>query len=90
MEQYKNQAIYGSCHLGQVRVEGSNPISAALAAVLSKPVLWKCCVCGKSSKKSSQIISHIEAKHLCFPGFDCNQCGKLYKTRDSLRHHNAD
>ncbi|XP_023339235.1 protein tramtrack, beta isoform isoform X13 [Eurytemora carolleeae] len=48
---------------------------------------WICKFCGKSSKKNSHIIAHIEAKHCRTRGFVCPTCDKVVKTRESLRHH---
>ena len=50
---------------------------------------WKCNVCGKISKKS-HIKDHIEAIHIEAGPHPCKYCGKLYKTRDSLRRHHCD
>ena len=52
-------------------------------------LVWECCSCGQTSAKGIDIKRHIEARHVSFPGFNCNNCGKLYKTRNSLRNHNC-
>lgn len=48
---------------------------------------WICNICGKSSAKKNNITSHIEAIHMQTGGFHCDVCSKVFKTRDSLRHH---
>ena len=45
-----------------------------------------CKVCGKEGK-SDAIRNHIEAKHLGGIVIPCDQCGKTYGCRDSLRRH---
>ena len=45
-----------------------------------------CKVCGKEGK-SDAIKNHIEAKHLGGIVIPCDQCGKTYGCRDSLRRH---
>ena len=52
-------------------------------------LVWECISCGKTSSQGIDIKRHIEARHLSFPGFNCSNCGKLYKTRNSLRNHNC-
>ena len=52
-------------------------------------LVWECSSCGQTSSKGIDIKRHIEARHVSFPGFNCNNCGKLYKTRNSLRNHHC-
>lgn len=48
---------------------------------------WKCQVCEKLSDKRCHIISHIEANHFEAGSNECNECGKILKTRQCLRMH---
>lgn len=48
---------------------------------------WSCTVCGKADKKNTNIINHIEAKHIDGVSHPCNQCGKLFRSRHSLVQH---
>ena len=49
--------------------------------------VYKCKECGKSNKKKQVIRRHIEAMHMVTPGFPCDLCGTLSKTRNSLQMH---
>ena len=50
---------------------------------------WVCRVCDKWSKNKYHIVDHIEAKHIDTGGFSCVQCGRMFKTRDTLRRHGS-
>ena len=49
--------------------------------------LWRCIDCYRESQNKKDIARHIEATHIAHPGFECEFCSVLCKTRDSLRHH---
>jgi uncharacterized C2H2 Zn-finger protein len=63
-------------------------ISSLIAAVVQNDGtrLWSCVVCGKTGRKND-VIRHVEALHLNHPGIACPECGKISKTRNSLRNH---
>ena len=48
---------------------------------------WKCTVCGKMDKKTTNIKEHVE---LHFEGltFTCKYCEKSFRSRNILRNHN--
>ena len=47
-----------------------------------------CKVCGKiEAKNVSHIRNHIEAKHIEGMSHSCSQCGKLFRSRNSLGNH---
>ena len=46
----------------------------------------QCIECGMSGKKRD-VRRHIEAKHMANTHVSCSLCGKVVKTRDSLRKH---
>jgi len=48
---------------------------------------WRCLICLKSSCLKTDISRHVEAVHIQHPGFQCDICCKLCKTRDALRCH---
>ena len=53
---------------------------------------WRCIDCYqygdiRESQYKKDIARHIEATHIDHPGFECQFCTVLSKTRDSLRHH---
>ena len=45
-----------------------------------------CKVCGKEGR-GIDIMRHIEANHLEGVSIPCNQCEKIFRSRDTLRHH---
>ena len=50
--------------------------------------LFHCNVCGQSAKQKIVIKNHIEAKHLEGIEIPCPICGKIFRSRPILRHHN--
>ena len=48
---------------------------------------WSCKECGKTFKKRLGLRNHIEAQHIDTPGFPCDICGFVSKTRHALRGH---
>jgi len=54
---------------------------------LTNKSVWQCLECGKEYKLKGDASRHVEAHHVDHPGFSCEICGKIYKTRDSLRNH---
>jgi len=48
---------------------------------------WECCYCGRQSKVKTNIFEHIEASHVESPGYCCDICSKLCRTRNALRAH---
>jgi len=49
--------------------------------------VWKCLDCGKEHKLKGDTSRHVEAYHIDHPGLECKMCGRIYKTRESLRGH---
>ena len=50
--------------------------------------IWKCAVCDYAPAKSSNLYNHIECKHLPdHPGYDCDICSRVCKTRHGLICH---
>merc|ERR1712129_156230 len=45
-----------------------------------------CTVCGKEGAMAN-VFNHIEAHHITGVSHTCDECGKLFRTRDSLRGH---
>ena len=53
----------------------------------SEDGLFYCNMCGKSAKQKIVVKNHIEAKHLEGVEIPCPICGKIFRSRDQLRHH---
>ena len=48
---------------------------------------WKCTVCGKMDKKTTNIKEHVEI-HVEGLTFPCKYCEKSFRSRNILRNHN--
>ena len=49
---------------------------------------WSCSVCGKADiKNRSNIVRHVEARHIENAHVTCEFCGNLFKNRESKRKH---
>ena len=48
---------------------------------------WSCIKCDKKLKYKTKMIDHIEGIHIEGVTHPCNQCGKLFRSRNSLRKH---
>ena len=46
----------------------------------------QCKVCGKEGR-ATDIMGHIEAHHLDGVSIPCNQCDKIFRSRNSLSYH---
>ena len=52
--------------------------------------IWTCKVCGKTDlklNKKQNVQQHVEALHMEGGSHPCNQCGKIFRSRNSLRMH---
>eukprot|EP00090_Calanus_glacialis_P042215 TRINITY_DN74940_c0_g1_i1.p1 TRINITY_DN74940_c0_g1~~TRINITY_DN74940_c0_g1_i1.p1 ORF type:complete len:159 (-),score=18.49 TRINITY_DN74940_c0_g1_i1:80-556(-) len=49
--------------------------------------LWRCLDCGHTSKRTTDLTKHIEAKHIESAGYDCGICGKHCPSKNSLTAH---
>jgi len=49
--------------------------------------LWRCLDCGHTSKRTTDLTKHIEAKHIESGGYDCSLCGKHCPSKNSLTAH---
>ena len=52
--------------------------------------MWTCKVCGKTDvklNKKQNIQQHVEALHMEGGSHPCNKCGKIFRSRNSLRMH---
>ena len=50
--------------------------------------IYRCALCGKEGK-NGQVKNHIEANHLERVSITCDLCQNMFRTRESLRKHNA-
>jgi len=95
-ESYDDYGQYTDDYNGQDQVAGAKGFGLApdeLESFISINCVkdestnrWVCSLCGQSGGKLD-VSRHIEAKHASLPNLKCSICGKLSKTRDSLRRH---
>ena len=50
-------------------------------------VIWRCNECGYESKKKTNTVEHVEAKHINSGGFLCPICQLVCVNRKALRNH---
>jgi len=97
-EDYSHHYEMGQEYEGDIGSEGITKgvdyLDALIAAKMAKTSdaltnksVWQCLECGKEYKLKGDASRHVEAHHIDHPGFSCDVCGKIYKTRDSLRNH---
>ena len=48
---------------------------------------WFCLQCSFSSRKSSNVRTHVESKHVKSGGFQCLVCSYICPTREAFRKH---
>ena len=51
--------------------------------------VWKCTECDMIQKYESKMKDHIEGKHIDGVSHSCDQCGKLFRSRNSLKNHKS-
>ena len=49
--------------------------------------LWICKVCDKTEIKKSNLINHIDSKHIDGVSHNCNQCERSFRTKRSMVTH---
>ena len=72
-----------------VSVIGHNPeeVNQKINELLVKELdLYRCTVCGKLSKDSSNMRRHVEV-HIDGLSYQCNLCDKTFRSGDSFRKH---
>ena len=73
-------------------LELDNKINTLMVKTLRKnatgDTLYLCTLCGKEAK-GCNLKKHIEANHLEGISVQCNQCGKTFRSRNSLQVHKS-
>merc|ERR1719222_1042930 len=92
-EQYEDYGQYeGEGYDAQEGGDGNKGIATELDSAIDQYLVMgtegslQCIECGLSGKKRD-VRRHIEAKHMANTHVSCSLCGKVVKTRDSLRKH---
>jgi len=100
VETYDDYGQYAEEHryqgLGETGADTNKDLLALLDAQIEAMMfrtddkIWHCVHCDKRSVGKTDITRHIEATHLeNHPGFPCELCGEIVKTRNALRQHKA-
>ena len=51
---------------------------------------WHCSMCQKGSTSKTDIFRHVESTHIDnHPGYECDLCGEIVKSRNALRQHRS-
>ena len=48
---------------------------------------WKCTDCSYGSYKKNNVYEHVESRHVTHPGYYCEYCNKILKTKAFLKRH---
>ena len=63
--------------------------SAIQSKMFKEGNIWYCNDCPYKSNRKSNLLEHVEARHVSHPGYLCQYCEKVFKTKDTWRHHQA-
>jgi len=85
-QEYEGQGYGGNVAGGQKELDGDID-SQIDKYILNTGNEWTCLECGKSVKNRVHLRNHIEAQHIVTPGYPCDICGFVSKTRPALRGH---
>ena len=55
----------------------------------SRPGCFACTLCGYEAQQKQRLTYHVEAKHLEGPGYECDACHKLCRTKNALFIHKS-
>ena len=58
------------------------------AAIVTQSDTYSCSMCGYSNSAKNDLKKHVET-HLDTPGYQCQFCDKVFKTRNSLNTHQS-
>ena len=59
-------------------------VESAIQSKMSKEgSMWYCNDCSYQSNKKSHLYDHVEARHISHPGYQCQYCDKVFKTKDT-------
>jgi len=88
---YKHQRKHG-CKLGLVAVsviqsEDKRPDLVDIHAGQEQDNRYHCKLCDYSSERKSNIRIHLEGRHNLGVGWDCERCGRHFKSKRSLKRH---
>jgi len=91
-EDYDTDQNYGVTPAGQNydTKDGDSTLDAKIDSLITRTDTGDLCcmVCGRSSNNRTNIRNHVET-HVADVRFNCDLCGKQYKTRNSLSVHKS-
>jgi len=79
----------------QTGVDGNKDVAASIDELIASMMFqssddkkWYCSVCGKAAFHKYDIIRHVESLHIAnHPGYKCDYCETIVKSRNALRLH---
>jgi len=86
-QHYSIKAAFKESNRGKIQVNAKSELDLKILEMVEKfDGMWKCKVCGKTSKHKGTLKKHAES-HIEGMSHACHTCNKSFSTRNSLQSH---